>query len=111
MNRVWAQMFHMVPIDSNGQSQKDPEDPQTYGYEVHDEAAEFSDYGMTLAEVQAHFTPQTILALLSERDRDLAEWAARHGIYLNGDWYDAAALEGREALGLPAPDSGEEVSA
>ena len=110
MNRVHAQMFHMVPIDAEGRPQSDPEDPRTYGFEVHDDAAEFSDYGLTLAEVQAHFTLQTILALLSERDRDLAEWAARRGIYLNGNWYDAAALEGREALGLPAPDSREDVS-
>ncbi len=46
MNRVWAQMFDMVPIDLNGQSQKDPEDVRTYGFEVHDDVAEFSDYGM-----------------------------------------------------------------
>lgn len=104
MNRVYAQMFHMVPVDHDGQPQKDPDDPRTYGYEVHDDASEFSDYGMTLADVQARFTPATILAWLADRDPDLAAWAAQRGLSLNGDWYDAAALGGRETW--EEPESG-----
>lgn len=92
MNRVYAQMFHMVPIDLTGQSIVDPEDPHTFGYEVHDETEEFSDYGLTLAEVQALFTSDTILALLADRAPDLADWATEHGLSLNGQWYDPTEL-------------------
>ena len=92
MNRVYAQMFHMVPVDLTGQPIVDPEDPHTFGYEVHDEAEEFSDYGLTLAEVQALFTPDSIMTSLHDRMPDLAEWAAEHGLYLNGYWYNPTEL-------------------
>lgn len=101
-NYVRAQLFRMIPLNDAGEPEAH-NDQTTYGWEIHDDCEEVSDYGLTLVEAQAALTPDALLTLLSERASGLADWAARKGAYINGNYYGPRQLA-RHDLTLPAPE-------
>ncbi len=104
-NHVHAQLFQMIPLSNEGHPM-DTDTDHHYGFEVHSDDAEFSDYGLTLDDARSRLQPDTLLALLAERDYDLAVWAARKGAYINGNYYSPCQLA-RCDLTLPDPEGDE----
>lgn len=101
-NYVRARMFRMIPLTEAG----DPDvvdDTKTYGWQIYDDAEELCQARLTLGEAQADVNPNALLPLLSERAPGLADWAARKGAYINGNYYGPRQLA-RYDLTLPPPE-------
>ena len=92
MNRVRVQMFHMVPIDAQGQPDPQQDPASCYGFAAYDDYHECCDYGMSLEKLQQLCRPDSVLDTLTQYNGDLADEAQSCGLYLNGAWIPAEEL-------------------
>lgn len=101
---VVVQLFHMVPLATEGRPQPDTDPASCYGFVVYDEQTEYVDFGLSLEDAQRFCRPRGLIDRLGRRHQELAFSVEECGATINERYYSPEELCGEDSPPSDADD-------